>query len=132
MNLLSKLDSFKNNQKIISYDQTTNDIINAILKQHNKSERDYDKLFYFFDCGNYYDTAKKVFNFLKKNIHYQIEPDELQTVKTPAAILATKNGDCKHMSLFIAGILMVVCIIVQRLWCFSWYQLKLRQILSFL
>jgi len=105
MNLLSKLDSFKNNQKIISYDQTTNDIINAILKQHNKSERDYDKLFYFFDCGNYYDTAKKVFNFLKKNIQYQIEPDELQTVKTPAAILATKNGDCKHMSLFIAGIL---------------------------
>ena len=105
MNLLSKLDSFKNNQKIISYDQSTNDIINAILKQHKKSERDYDKLFYFFDCGNYYDTAKKVFNFLKNNIEYQIEPDELQTVKTPAAILATKNGDCKHMSLFIAGIL---------------------------
>ena len=105
MNLLTKLDSFKNNQKIISYDQSTNDIINAILKQHNKSQRDYDKLFYFFDCGNYYDTAKKVFNFLKNNIQYQIEPDELQTVKTPAAILATKNGDCKHMSLFIAGIL---------------------------
>jgi len=105
MNLLNKLDSFKNNQKIISYDQSTNDIINAILKQHNKSERDYDKLFYFFDCGNYIDTAKKVFNFLKNNIQYQIEPDELQTVKTPAAILATKNGDCKHMSLFIAGIL---------------------------
>jgi hypothetical protein len=105
MNLLSKLDGFKNNQKIISYDQSTNDIINAILRQHNKSLKDYDKLFYFFDCGNFYDTAKKVFNFLKKNIEYQIEPDELQTVKTPAAILATKNGDCKHMSLFIAGIL---------------------------
>jgi len=35
MNLLSQLDSFKNNQKIISYDQSTNDIINAILRQHN-------------------------------------------------------------------------------------------------
>jgi hypothetical protein len=105
MNLLSKLDGFKNNQKIISYNQSTNDIINAILRQHNKSLKDYDKLFYFFDCGNFYDTAKKVFNFLKNNIEYQIEPDELQTVKTPAAILATKNGDCKHMSLFIAGIL---------------------------
>jgi len=105
MNLLMKLDSFKNNQKIISYDQSTNDIINAILKQHNKSEKDYDKLFYFFDCGNFYDTAKKVFNFLKNNIKYQIEPDQLQTVKTPAAILATKKGDCKHLSLFLAGIL---------------------------
>tara|TARA_R110000868_G_C10968384_1_gene769367 strand:+ start:705 stop:1841 length:1137 start_codon:yes stop_codon:yes gene_type:complete len=105
MNLLSQLDSFKNNQKIINFDQSTNDIINAIVKQHNKSEKDYDKLFYFFDCGNYYDTAKKVFNFLKNNIKYQIEPDQLQTVKSPAAILATKKGDCKHYSLFQAGIL---------------------------
>ena len=105
MNLLSQLDSFENNQKIISYDQSTNDIINAILRQHKKSEKDYDKLFYFFDCGNYQDTAKKVFNFLKNNIKYQIEPDQLQTVKTPAAILATKKGDCKHFSLFLAGIL---------------------------
>jgi hypothetical protein len=105
MNLLTQLDSFKNNQNIISYDQSTNDIINAILKQHKKSEKDYDKLFYFFDCGNFYDTAKKVFNFLKNNIKYQIEPDQLQTVKTPAAILATKKGDCKHFSLFLAGIL---------------------------
>ena len=105
MNLLAQLDSFKNNQKILSYDQSTNDIINAILKQHNKSLKEYDKLFYFFDCGNFYDTAKKIFNFLKNNIEYQIEPDTLQTVGTPAYILATKKGDCKHFSLMFAGLL---------------------------
>jgi hypothetical protein len=105
MNLLAQLDSFKNNQKILSYDQSTNDIINAILKQHNKSLKEYDKLFYFFDCGNYYDTAKKIFNYLKNNIKYQIEPDTLQTVGTPSYILATKKGDCKHFSLMFAGLL---------------------------
>jgi len=105
MNLLAQLDSFKNNQKILSYDQSTNDIINAILKQHNKSLKEYDKLYYFFDCENYYDTAKKIFNYLKNNIQYQIEPDTLQTVGTPAYILATKKGDCKHFSLMFAGLL---------------------------
>ena len=65
MNLLNELDSFKNNQKIISYNQSTNDIINAILRQHNKSLNDYDKLYYFFDGGNVCNTARKVFNYLK-------------------------------------------------------------------
>jgi len=108
MNLLSQLESFKNNKNIISYDQSTNDIINAILKQHNKSVNEYDKLYYFFDQGNYYDTAKKVFNYLKNNIKYIIEPDNLQTVKSPAAILATgktTGSDCKNFSLFFAGIM---------------------------
>jgi hypothetical protein len=105
MNLLAQLDSFKNNQKIISYDQTTNDIINAILKQHNRSLKDYDKLYCYFDGGNYIETAKKIFKYLKENIRYEIESDNLQTVGTPAYILAVKKGDCKHLSLMFAGLL---------------------------
>jgi hypothetical protein len=105
MNLLNELDSFKNNQKIISYNQTTNDIINAILRQHNKSMQDYDKLYCYFDGGNVQNTAKRIFNYLKENIKYSIEPDNLQTVGTPAYILALKKGDCKHMSLMFAGLL---------------------------
>jgi hypothetical protein len=108
MNLLNELDSFKNNQKIISYNQSTNDIINAILRQHNKSLNDYDKLYYFFDGGNICNTARKVFNYLKDNVKYIIEPDNLQTVKSPSAILATgktTGSDCKNFSLFFAGIM---------------------------
>jgi hypothetical protein len=108
MNLLSQLDSFKNNQRIISYNQTTNDIINAILRQHNKCFSEYDKLYSYFDGGDYVDTAKKIFKYLKENVKYEIEPDNLQTVKTPSAILATgktTGSDCKNFSLFFAGIL---------------------------
>jgi hypothetical protein len=108
MNLLNQLDSFKNNQRIISYDQSTNDIINAILRQHNKCFNEYDKLYNYFDGGNFENTAKKVFKYLKDNVKYEIEPNNLQTVKTPAAILATgktTGSDCKNFSLFFAGIL---------------------------
>jgi len=108
MNLLNQLDSFKNNQRIISYDQSTNDIINAILRQHNKCFSEYDKLYNYFDGGNFENTAKKVFKYLKDNVKYEIEPNNLQTVKTPAAILATgktTGSDCKNFSLFFAGIL---------------------------
>ena len=108
MNLLTQLDPFVNNQNIISYNQSTTDIINAILRQHNKSLKDYDKLYSFFDEGNCYNTAKKVFNYLKNNIKYIIEPENLQTIKTPAAILSTgktTGSDCKNYSLFMAGTL---------------------------
>jgi len=105
MNLLSQLDSFKNKQKIISYDQSTNDIINAILRQHNRSLNDYDKIYSYFDNGDVYSTAKRIFNYLKENIKYQIESENTQTVGTPSYILATKKGDCKHFSLLFAGLL---------------------------
>lgn len=108
MNLLNQLDPFYNNQKIITYNQSTNDIIGAILKQHKKCENDYDKLYYYFDEGNLNNSCKKIFNYLKNNIKYKIEPDNLQTVKTPSAILATgktTGSDCKNFSLFFAGVL---------------------------
>jgi hypothetical protein len=103
MNLLSQIDPFLNYQKIISYNQSTSDIINAILRQHNKCFSDYDKLYCYFDGGNYENTAKKVFKYLKENVKYIIEPDNLQTVKSPSAILATgktTGSDCKNYSLF--------------------------------
>ena len=107
MDLLRKLDSFKNHQEIISYNQTTSDIINAILKTHNKYLNNYDQIFSYFNEGNVYNTARRIFNYLKNNIRYVIEPDNLQTVKSPAAFLATaKSGsDCKNLSLFYAGCL---------------------------
>ena len=108
MNLLNQIEPFTNNQKIISYNQSTNDIINAILRQHNKCFNDYDKLYCYFDGGNFKNTAKKIFKYLKENVKYVIEPDNLQTIKTPSAILATgktTGSDCKNYSLFFAGIL---------------------------
>src|SRR6185312_4424568 len=55
--------------------------------------------------GNVRDTCRALFDFCKDNIKYHIEPTESQSVKTPAAILSQGQGDCKHYSLFINGVL---------------------------
>ena len=91
-------------------EQKTDDIINEITQAHKYFAGDYDKISSLFWKGSVVETAREIFNFLKRNVKYSIEPDYHQSVKSPAAILATgiyENGlnDCKHYSLFAAGIL---------------------------
>jgi hypothetical protein len=90
---------------MLSADQSTGDIIDAILEAHRRHAGDYSKISSFFNAGSKRETARKIFNFLKKNVRYVIEPGTKQTVKSPAAILATGYGDCKHYSLFAGGVL---------------------------
>lgn len=66
---------------------------------------EYKKISSFFKGSNSKQTGKKIFDFLKSNVKYVIEPGDKQTVKSPAAILAQGYGDCKHYAGFSGGIL---------------------------
>lgn len=90
---------------MLTNDQSTGDIITAILDAHKRHASDYAKISSFFNAGSNRDTARKIYNFLKGNVKYVIEPGSKQTVKSPSAILAQGYGDCKHYSLFAGGIL---------------------------
>jgi hypothetical protein len=106
--VLGKLNPYKGSSVKIVSDQDTDDIINSICKAHNLYADDYKKIALYFKGDNYRKTAKKIYDFLKKNVKYKIESSEKQTVKSPAAIVAegsTVGGDCKHYSLFSGGIL---------------------------
>jgi hypothetical protein len=108
--LLGRLTPFANSRKMIVSNQSTGDIIKQIIDTHNKYKADYDKISDKFWKGNVKNTCKYLFDFLKKNVVYSVEPDTRQSVKSPAAILATGQystggNDCKHYSLFQAGIL---------------------------
>ena len=103
--LMGRLGPFQNRREMLSADQSTGDIIDAILQAHRRHAGDYSKISSFFNAGSKRETARKIFNFLKKNVRYVIEPGTKQTVKSPAAILATGYGDCKHYSLFAGGVL---------------------------
>lgn len=108
MELIKHLQPFLNDKKIINYHQSTKNIIDAILKQHQLSAKDYDNIYLYFYDKSFINVANKIFNYIKKNIKYVVEPENLQTIKTPAAILATgktTGSDCKNYSLFFAGIL---------------------------
>lgn len=103
--LLGKLKPFENRTVLVSKFQDSQDIIKEIIKAHAKYSAEYDKISAYFWKGSLNKTCKFIFDYLKKNVEYDIEPDTKQTVKSPSAIIAQGYGDCKHYSLFIAGIL---------------------------
>lgn len=93
------------NAKMLLFErQHTADIMKTILEYHKKWQNDYDKIARQFIRENNVETARAIFDFLKKNIKYKVEPGTQQTVKSPAIMLLDGLGDCKHYSLFTVGV----------------------------
>lgn len=103
--LMGRLAPFQNKNEMLVQDQSTGDIIDAICNAHSRYAQEYSRISSFFNAGTRKEVGRKIFNFLKNNVRYVIEPGSKQTVKSPAAILATGYGDCKHYSLFAGGVL---------------------------
>jgi hypothetical protein len=102
--LLQKL-NFGGKREIITNDQSANDIISAMLLAHNKYQKDYDLIADQFYAGSAKATAKKLFIFLKNNIHYKVESVNNQRIMSPGAIISLAQNDCKNFALFINGCL---------------------------
>lgn len=102
--LLGSLLPYQNKTALIVSEQSTGDIIKSILNAHDKHASDYKKIAYHFKGSTPKQTAKNIFDFLKSNVKYFIEPSEKQMIKSPAAIVAQGFGDCKSYSLFSSGI----------------------------
>ena len=103
--LLGRLKSFGGNSKMLVRDQQVPDIISAMLSAHKMYASEYDKISQDFYSGDGVQTAKKLFEFLKKNVRYKIESDQAQRIMSPAAILSLGKNDCKNYALFIMGVL---------------------------
>ena len=103
--LLGRLKSFGGNSKMIVRDQQVPDIISAMLSAHKMYASEYDKISKDFYSGDGIQTAKKLFDFLKKNVQYKIESDKSQRIMSPSAILSLGKNDCKNYALFIMGVL---------------------------
>jgi hypothetical protein len=102
--ILSVLPEFKNSEIVLKKKQGVEDIVKGILKTHNQYFTDYDLISDFFYRGNIEDTCKYIFDFLKKNVPYEIESENYQTLRSPGAILHFP-GDCKSFALFSNGVL---------------------------
>jgi hypothetical protein len=103
--LLGRLKSFGGNSKMLVRDQQVPDIISAMLSAHKMYASEYDKISQDFYSGDGVQTAKKLFDFLKKNVRYKIESDKNQRIMSPSAILSLGKNDCKNYALFIMGVL---------------------------
>ena len=108
--ILNSLQPFRNLSNVLVYNQGIGDIISGIMLTHKKYIGEYDKISRKFWKGSAKATARAIYDFLKTNTHYIIEPDNKQTLRSPSAILYMgadpKTGlDCKSYSLFIGGVL---------------------------
>jgi hypothetical protein len=103
-NLLGVLSPYQGNRLLIAANQSTGDIIEAILSAHQKYKPEYKKISKHFNKGNAKETGKAIFDFLKDNVNYVIEPSDFQSVKSPTAIIRDGFCDCKCYALFIGGI----------------------------
>lgn len=91
--------------KMISGWQNTNDIVSAMQKQHVANRNEAAKIAKLFCGANERETAKNIFDFLKTEIVYRVEPASKQTTKTISRFIHDGYGDCKHFALFANNIL---------------------------
>lgn len=105
LSLLNSLPAYRGKQKVLVQNQSTKNIIDAIINAHYLYDEDYKRIAKYFEGANDLETAKNVFKFLKNNVRYVVDSEENQKIKSPAAIISTGACDCKCYSLFIGGIL---------------------------
>lgn len=103
--LLNNLSGFSGNRVIITRNQGVSDIIGAMMEAHKLYAGEYDKISGEFWAGSDEKTARKIYDFLKREITYHAESDRDQRIMSPAAILTLKKNDCKNYALFVAGVL---------------------------
>jgi hypothetical protein len=117
--------------KLINSWQNTDNIINAIADQHIKNLSEAKKIAKYFKGVDEVETAKNIFNFLKSEITYSVEPASKQTTKTIARFLSDGQGDCKHFSLFTNTLLQ--CCGYRPLYRFAGYSdKKIQHVYSYL
>jgi hypothetical protein len=99
----------QNLNKLAVYNQSTNDIINQVLSQHAQNAIEAKKIADLFEAGNIYETSKNIWNFLKYEVPYKVEPSDRQTTKTLSRMLYDasngKGNDCKHYAGFTGAVL---------------------------
>lgn len=108
--MFNELTPYRNNKYRLKIFQSAGDIMSGIMSTHNIYASEYDKIAKKFDGGSTHQICKRLYNFLLNNTHYVIEKNNLQTLRSPSAILALGSNpkiglDCKSYALFIGGVL---------------------------
>lgn len=105
--ILAQLPPYRAKVITLARHQDTDDIVQNMLRYHKMYRSDYDQISGQFLAATPRKTLKNIFDFLKENVKYRIEPETRQTLKSPAAIVATgrtTGSDCKNYALFICGV----------------------------
>lgn len=86
-------------------DGNTADIITQVLTSYRNRKEQLSRLAPYIQAANLVDTCRVIWQLVKHNIAYVVDPPGRQWVRTPARLWADKQGDCKSYSVFIASCL---------------------------
>lgn len=89
--------SFASNADIQKYLKDAFYISSAMVKRSNFATA--------FKGRTVEQTAQNIWNFLKNNIEYEIDPDDWQLLRLAPRFVKDGKGDCKSYSLFAASVL---------------------------
>lgn len=103
--LLNQLPPYKDQWVLINPDQNVDDIINEVLEAHEQFAPLYDHIAIYFDGNSTEDIANKLYQFCKRNLKYNEEPETFQSTSVPQGLLFRGECDCKGYANFIGGIL---------------------------
>ena len=104
--ILGKISPFRGEYSVLNNRQEVSDIIQGILRCHDKYKKEYDKICVSFGNGGVRKISQNIWDFLKENVRYKVEGEDRQYLKSPAAILHPgTTSDCKNFALFTGGVL---------------------------
>lgn len=105
---------------IINRQGKTKDIIQAVVDCYNSDYAQVQELADNLPGNDTLSRCRAVFDFVDKNIKYQIDPLQKQWIRTPARLWSDGEGDCKSFSIFICSCLR--CMGIPHLFRFAAYE----------
>ena len=105
---------------IINRQGKTKDIMQAVVDCYNSDYAQVQELADNLPGNDTLSRCRAVFDFVDKNIKYQIDPLQKQWIRTPARLWSDGEGDCKSFSIFVCSCLR--CMGIPHLFRFAAYE----------
>ena len=105
---------------IINRQGKTKDIMQAVVDCYNSDYAQVQELADNLPGNDTLSRCRAVFDFVDKNIKYQIDPLHKQWIRPPARLWSDGEGDCKSFSIFICSCLR--CMGIPHLFRFAAYE----------
>lgn len=105
---------------IINRRGKTEDIMQAVIDCYNSDYSQVRELAESLPGDDTLSRCRAIFDFVDRNIRYQMDPLQKQWIRTPARLWSDGEGDCKSFSIFICSCLR--CMGIPHLFRFAAYE----------
>lgn len=99
------IEAANNKTKVKYANGNTGNIIQEVIDCYKSSHQQVKDFAPQLQGSTIQDTCNNVWNFIKYNITYKIDPPGVQWIRTPARLWKDKEGDCKSFSVMAASLL---------------------------